>query len=85
MNRGTVKWFSELKGFGFICDNQGKDVFVHYSNIQRDGFKTLEEGQTVEYEIIDTKKGRQAINVTVVLSYDEAKHLMDDKVLNGAD
>lgn len=66
MNRGTVKWFSELKGFGFICDNQGNNVFVHYSGIQSDGFKTLYEGQTVEYEIIDTEKGRQAINARVV-------------------
>lgn len=82
MNRGTVKWFNKVKGFGFIFDNQGVDVFVHYSAIQNQtGFRSLEEGQTVEYEIIDTEKGRQAINVTVVLSDDEVNHLMDNKAL----
>ena len=64
MNKGTVKWFNNQKGFGFISDEQGNDVFVHYSGIQSDGFKSLEEGQEVEFEIFQGEKGPQAVNVT---------------------
>ena len=64
MNKGTVKWFNNQKGFGFISDEQGNDVFVHYSGIQSNGFKSLEEGQEVEFEVIDGEKGPQAANVT---------------------
>ena len=53
MNKGTVKWFNNQKGFGFISDEQGNDVFVHYSGIQSNGFKSLEEGQEVEFEVIE--------------------------------
>lgn len=67
MSRGTVKWFSGSKGYGFILDGDGKgDVFVHFSGINMDGFKSLEEGATVEYDVIDGTKGPQAVNVTVV-------------------
>jgi len=56
--RGTVKWFNEAKGFGFIQQAGGEDVFVHYSAIQGDGFKTLAEGQAVEFEIVEGPKGK---------------------------
>ena len=64
MNKGTVKWFNNQKGFGFISDEQGNDVFVHYSGIQSNGFKSLEEGQEVEFEVVQGAKGPQAANVT---------------------
>jgi len=63
---GTVKWFNGGKGYGFIARDDGDDVFVHYSAIQGDGFKTLEEGQQVEFSIEQGPKGLQAANVTVV-------------------
>ncbi|MBP9854863.1 MAG: cold-shock protein [Candidatus Omnitrophica bacterium] len=63
MARGTVKWFSNQKGFGFIAQESGKDVFVHHSDIQGEGFKTLEEGQAVEFEIANGPKGEQAKSV----------------------
>ena len=64
MTKGTVKWFSNQKGYGFITpEGGGKDVFVHHSAIQGDGYKTLEEGQQVEFEITQGPKGEQAANV----------------------
>ncbi|CAM1381583.1 cold-shock protein [Fretibacterium fastidiosum] len=63
MAQGTVKWFNESKGYGFITADEGKDVFVHYSAIQGDGFKTLAEGQKVSFEIVNGEKGPQAANV----------------------
>ncbi|MFW6262723.1 MAG: cold-shock protein [Thermotogota bacterium] len=66
MAKGTVKWFNTQKGYGFITKDDGDDVFVHYSAIQSDGFKNLEEGQPVEFEISDGNKGPQASNVTLV-------------------
>jgi len=63
MATGTVKWFSNQKGFGFITPESGNDVFVHHSEIQGDGYKSLEEGQKVEFEITDGPKGDQAKNV----------------------
>ena len=66
MNKGTVKWFNNQKGYGFISDEQGNDVFVHYSSINSEGFKTLEEGQTVTYDVVESNRGQQANNVTVV-------------------
>ena len=66
MTTGTVKWFNESKGFGFISPNDGgKDVFVHFSAIQGDGFRTLSEGQSVSFEVEQGPKGPQAANVTV--------------------
>ena len=61
---GTVKWFNNQKGYGFISDSEGNDVFVHYTGLNMDGFKSLEEGQEVEYEIVNGDKGPQAVNVT---------------------
>jgi len=61
--KGTVKWFNSEKGYGFIVGEDGNDVFVHYSAIQVDGYKTLEEGQSVEYEIEQSPRGPQAVNV----------------------
>ena len=66
MNKGAVKWFNNQKGYGFISDEQGNDVFVHYSGLNMDGFKSLEEGATVEFEVVEGAKGPQATNVTVV-------------------
>lgn len=65
MNTGKVKWFNAEKGYGFITGEDGKDVFVHYSSINAEGFKTLDEGQTVTYDIIESNRGKQASNVTV--------------------
>jgi len=65
MKTGTVKWFDSKKGFGFISGDDGKDVFVHFSAIALDGFKTLEEGQKVNFDIVDGQKGPQASNVTL--------------------
>ena len=66
MNKGTVKWFNNQKGYGFISDESGNDVFVQYSGLSMEGFKSLDEGATVEFEIVDGAKGPQATNVTVV-------------------
>lgn len=63
MSKGTVKWFNNQKGYGFISDEAGNDVFVHYTGLNMEGYKTLEEGQTVEYEVTEGAKGPQAINV----------------------
>ena len=63
MAKGTVKWFSNQKGYGFITPESGDDVFVHHSAIQGDGYKSLEEGQQVEFEVQQGPKGEQAINV----------------------
>ena len=66
MLQGTVKWFNESKGFGFIEQEEGKDIFVHYSAIQGEGFKTLNEGDKVEFEVVDGPKGPAAANVNKV-------------------
>ena len=64
MAQGTVKWFNAAKGYGFISREDGEDVFVHYSAITGDGFRSLEEGQRVEFEVTEGRKGPQAANVT---------------------
>ena len=64
MSNGTVKWFNAEKGYGFISQESGDDVFVHFSAIQGKGFKTLEEGQSVSFEIEEGTRGKQASNVT---------------------
>ena len=66
MSNGTVKWFNNQKGYGFITAEDGKDVFVHFSGLNMEGFKTLEEGASVEFDITDGAKGPQAVNVEVV-------------------
>jgi len=64
--RGVVKWFNVEKGYGFIQQDQGSDIFVHYTGIKGEGFRKLEEGQAIEFEITEGKKGPQAINVMIV-------------------
>ena len=64
--KGTVKWFNNQKGYGFISDEAGNDVFVHYSGLNMEGFKSPEEGASVEFDITDGAKGPQAVNVVVV-------------------
>ncbi len=64
--QGKVKWFNAAKGYGFLAQDGGKDVFVHFSAIQGDGFRTLNEGETVEFEVVNGPKGAQAANVKKV-------------------
>lgn len=66
MKKGTVKWFNAKKGFGFLSDEEGNDVFVHFSALRMDGFKVLEEGQAVQFEVTNGDKGPQAAEVTVL-------------------
>ena len=71
--RGTVKWFNKNIGYGFITDSDGKDVFVHYNGLNMEGFKALQEGQKVTFDVIETEKGRQAMNVSVVANDDTSE------------
>jgi CspA family cold shock protein len=66
MEQGTVKWFNDAKGFGFISRNSGEDVFVHHSAIQSNGFRSLQEGQAVQFNVVKGPKGWQAENVQVL-------------------
>lgn len=66
MPRGTVKWFNDAKGYGFIARDDGEDVFVHYSSIEGEGYRTLVEGAEVEFQIEETPKGPRAVGVVVV-------------------
>jgi len=66
MYQGTVKWFNESKGFGFITQENGEDIFVHHTAINASGFRTLNEGEKVEFEIVETDKGAAAANVSVI-------------------
>ncbi len=63
MQQGTVKWFNAKKGYGFISDAEGKDVFVHFSALNMDGFKELKDGESVEFEVVEGEQGPQAANV----------------------
>ena len=65
MAKGVVKWFNEKKGYGFLSQEDGDDVFVHYTSIKGEGFKTLKEGESVEFEVQEGPKGPQAVNVQV--------------------
>jgi len=64
MQKGTVKWFNGSKGYGFITTDEGEDVFVHYNSILGDGYKSLDEGEQVQFEVEETPKGLQATNVS---------------------
>lgn len=66
MTKGTVKWFNSQKGYGFITTEEGNDVFVHFTGLNMEGFKTLEENQSVEFDITEGEKGPQAVNVSVI-------------------
>ena len=66
MSKGTVKWFNNQKGYGFITAEDGKDVFVHFSALQMDGFKVLDEGEEVEFDVVNGEKGPQASNVVKI-------------------
>ncbi len=63
MNKGTVKWFNSKNGYGFITRDDGTDIFVHYSGIQKEGFKSLKEGANVTFDVVNGEKGLQAVNV----------------------
>jgi len=69
--KARVKWFNNERGYGFIDHESGEDIFVHYSQIKQDGFKTLSEGQIVNFDLIETSKGLQAINVSTIPSFDK--------------
>ncbi|GEK89755.1 cold-shock protein [Alkalibacterium putridalgicola] len=71
MTKGTVKWFNNQKGYGFIEYNEEDDVFVHFTGINMDGYKALNEGQSVEFDIVDGSRGPQATNVNVVEAVNE--------------
>ena len=66
MSKGIIKWFNNEKGYGFINNNEPEDIFVHYTAIKQDGYKTLSEGQSVEFNLVKTEKGLQAIDVKPV-------------------
>ncbi|WP_313584681.1 cold-shock protein [Lacrimispora sp.] len=63
MNKGTVKWFNASKGFGFITDEQGNEIFVHFSGLAMDGYKFLDDGQSVTFDVTEGNRGPQAVNV----------------------
>lgn len=82
MEQGSVKWFDDQKGYGFVEQDVGDDLFVHYSDIQQEGYKTLSENQVVEFEIEETEKGLAAKNVSIVSEQseeDEAEAEVDDE------
>ena len=66
MSEGKVKWFNPRKGYGFLITEEGKEIFVHYANIEREGYKTLNEGESVTFDIVDGEKGPRAENVVAV-------------------
>ena len=70
--KARVKWFNNEKGYGFIDHESGEDIFVHYSQIKQDGYKTLSEGQIVNFDLIETSKGLQAINVCAISNLEKA-------------
>lgn len=78
MEEGRVKWFDDQKGYGFIEQDVGDDLFVHYSDIQQEGYKTLSEDQVVEFEIEETEKGLAAKNVSIVSEADGSETETDD-------
>lgn len=75
MFKGKVKWFDSAKGYGFLTMEEGTDIFVHYSGINKNGFKSLEEGRNVEFDVVDVERGKQAVNVTVIEENAETKQV----------
>lgn len=82
MAKGSVKWFDPKKGFGFVINEKGEDVFVHYTSIDREGFRCLRNGQVVEYELIESGKGLQGKNVKIVESESPTQDQMQTKAKN---
>lgn len=82
--KGTVKWFNDAKGFGFIAHSSGRDVFVHYSVIAAEGFKTLKDGETVEYELKEGPKGLQASKVVRTVAAEAADAAQDEQAASDA-
>lgn len=83
MNNGTVKWFNKAKGYGFITMEDGTDVFVHWTGIiNMDGFKHLEEGQTVTFDVMDVERGKQATNVSVISKQEYANVDLKEEIVN---
>lgn len=80
MPQGKVKWFNDKKGYGFIVHDDGSDVFVHYSAITQEGYKTLAEGQAVSYEISNGPKGLHATQVAIVGGAPKASHTQDNSI-----
>ncbi|MCK5572443.1 MAG: cold-shock protein [Bacteroidetes bacterium] len=72
MEKGTVKWFNNAKGYGFITRESGEDLFVHFKAVKQEGYKSLKQGDTVEFDVEQGEKGLQAVNVTVVQSSTDA-------------
>lgn len=82
-HRGIVKWFSNVKGYGFIEYGDSEDIFVHFTGIEMEGFRTLKEGQTVSFEAIEGARGLQATNVVLLSNQDD--HSVDEDINNLAD
>ena len=80
LQRGTVKWFNDAKGFGFIEHESGKDIFIHYSVIESEGYKTLKDGEIVEYELVDGEKGLHAEKVKRINAKQNGKTVADSAV-----
>ena len=80
MEQGTVKWFNDAKGFGFITRENGEDVFVHHTAIQSKGFRTLQEGQRVQFNVVKGPKGLQAESVQAVYSRKRSESMRDGKI-----
>ena len=85
MPKGSVKWFDPKKGFGFIINEKGQDVFVHYTSIDREGFRCLRNGQTVEYEQVNSEKGLQGRAVRIIETAPPEQEKAGQKVTNGSD
>lgn len=88
MPTGKVKWFNNAKGYGFILpgeESNGEDLFVHYSSITMDGYKTLKAGQQVTYEIIQGPKGLHAINITILSEEDQTSNSTDEEIVPPAE
>lgn len=83
MAKGTVKWFDPKKGFGFVVDDEGRDIFIHYTSIEGDGFRCLKSGQFIEYESFDSGKGLQGRNVQIIEMNSETEKAVDVGVGSG--